>query len=463
MLNVDTSNHPNGKRGSFVSIQFEIEKFQSEQWEHELGTYWMRVSDQTRLLNRFVYLEWASARLIAGWVPAAPDLDWKSAMTKMMWQNMTIADKLRTRKEELSGSPKIAIPSEPLQRFVQDASRADGFFSFLAGWFLETTKSLAHAYESFQERLDPIFDAPTLELLPEIVARKREQVAWANRLVRDAVKDPALLQRAQAWRGYVREALAAIGGLDEQGATADCPDRPDVPIYGPAPAKRTMPAWLKKGDFNDPPVEVRDNLKIFMWHYMTEIQVVDPMCYVFFGVDDMPFEYYVDFSRHIWDETRHHQMGVRRLEQLGFRKEQFPIPFVEDAVQELETYYAELTMIGETCSFTRKKKSMESFYAMGDILSGMTAEIDIVDERTHVRFGKKWIPVMHKQRFQDDRSLDEIVRGILDRWMAQDESGLGKLQGNPELSKLTAEEKKSITHFAFCGKIEFKNLVFDRL
>ena len=91
----------------------------------------------------------------------------------------------------------------------------------------------------------------------------------------------------------------------------------------------------------------------------------------------------------------------------------------------------------------------------------MTAEIDIVD--SHVRFGKKWIPVLYQQKFGDQRSLDEIIRSIMERWMDQDDTGLGKVQGNPELSKLSDEEKKSIIHFAFCGKIEFKNLNFDQL
>lgn len=211
-----------------------------------------------------------------------------------------------------------------------------------------------------------------------------------------------------------------------------------------------------KGDFENPPEDVRDNLKIFMWHYMTEIQVVDPMCYVFYGLDDMPFEFYVDFSRHIWDESRHHQMGVRRLEQMGYDIKRFPIPFVEDAIQELEHFYAELTMFGESCSFSRKKKSMDSFYAKSDIISGMTAEIDIVDERTHVKFGKKWTPVLYKHRLENEQSLDEIVRSIMDRRFA------GAAEGS-DLGKLSEEERRSITHFAFCGKIEFKNLVFDKL
>lgn len=459
-----------------MSIQFEIEKFQSERFEHRLGNYWVRVSSQIQTINRFIYLEWASARIIAGWVPAAKTLEWKCLMTKFMWQNMSFASHLRTRKEELSGSDKISIPSERLQMCLQDISRADSYYSFLAGWFLELTKQLIQEYESFQERLDPIFDAPTLEILPDIISKKREQVAWANRLVHHSVHDVQVLEDVETWRAYTRSCLLHIGGLAEKTGDSHAesksseevgavlpPKRPDLEAYGPAPKKRTMPDWLVKGDFNEPPAEVRENLKIFMWHYMTEIQVVDPMCYVFFGVDNMPFEFYCDFSRHIWDETRHHQMGVRRLEQLGFDIRKFPIPYTEDAVSELENYYAELTMIGETCSFSRKKKSMDSFYGKGDVISGMTAEIDIVDERSHVRFGKKWIPVLYQQRYNDKRSLDEIVQSLLNRWMEQDESGLGRLQGNPELSKLTPEERQSLTHFAFCGKIEFKNLVFDKL
>jgi hypothetical protein len=234
------------------------------------------------------------------------------------------------------------------------------------------------------------------------------------------------------------------------------PVKPDIVPAGPAPAKRSMPDWMKKGDFNNPPEEVRDNLKIFMWHYMTEIQVVDPMCYVFYGVDNMPFEFYLDLSRHIWDETRHHQMGVRRLKQLGYDIKEFPIPYGEDAIKELVQYYGGLTMFAESCSFSRKKKSMESFYAKGDIISGMTAEIDIVDERSHVKFGKKWTPALYKEKLNDNRTLDEIIREAID-------TAVQNAKPDSDLSTLSEEERRSLTHFAFCGKIDFKNLNFDQL
>jgi len=447
-----------------MTVQFEIEKFESEFIENQMGAYWIRVSEQIHWINRFTFLEWASARLIAGWVPAASEFEWKCEMTFMMWQNMMIAERLRLRKDELSGNSKVLIPSEALQSFIQDTSRADSFPAFIAGWFLDVTKNLVQSYETFLEALDSIFDAPTIEIISEILPKKRNQIAWANEIIHNAVKDKEVLQGAERWRNYTKQYLAHIGGVDERSAsTTEKPVYPIDEAYGPAPKKRSKPSWLKVIDSFEPPVEVKDNLKIFMWHYMTEIQVVDPMCYIFYGVENMPFEFYCDFSRHIWDETRHHRMGVRRLELLGFNPREFPIPYGEDAISELESYYTELTMIGETCSFSRKKKSLESYNAKGDILSAMTAEIDIVDERSHVRFGKKWIPVLYKQKFGDQRSLDEIVRSIMERWMEIDESGLGKLQGNPDLVKLSSEEKKSITHFAFCGKIEFKNLNFDQL
>lgn len=446
---------------------FPIETFESESFQNQLGSYWIRVADQIQVLNRLIFLEWASSRIIAGWVPAAPQLEWKCEMTHIMWHQMTFADQLRNRKEELSSTKKVSIPSTSLETLLQEISRADSYYAFMAGWFMEANKAIIEVYEKLLEALDPIFDAPTIELIEDIIPKKRKHINWARDIVHDAVKKSEVLHSVEQFRAYTRSGIRHIGGIDEATAAGDGPF-PKSPVdepAGPAPRNRAKPNGVLTTKAFIPPEEVEDNLKIFMWHYMTEIQVVDPMCYVYYGLADMPFEFYCDFSRHIWDETRHHRMGVRRLQQMGFDTSKFAIPYGEEAVNELESYYSELSMIGETCSFTRKKKSMDSFYEKGDILSGMTAEIDIVDERSHVRFGKKWIPVMYKNRSGKDRSLDDIIREIMNSWMDfdQEHSGLGKLQGNPELAKLSNEEKRSITHFAFCGKIEFKDLNFDRL
>lgn len=432
-----------------MTMKFKIEQFESKDIQSGLDRYWMSVSDQIQWINRLLFLEWASARVIAGWVPAASEFEAKCKLTYFMWQDMTIADRLRVRKEELAGNSKILIPSEKLLQFIQDSAAADGYHPFIAGWFLELQRAQIEEYEHLIEALDPIFDAPTLEILEEVLPKKRGQWAWAKQEIHNAVTSKSKLEEVERWRRYVRSYLLHLGGVCErEESLVDKPVAPIEKAYGPAPSKRSKPASLNTDiGLNDFPPEFKGTLKTFMWHYATEIQVIDPMCYAFYGMDDMPFEFYVDFSRHIWDESRHHQMGVRRLQQLGYEPGSYPLPYGEDAITDLEGYYLNLTMLGETCSFTRKKKSMDAYYEKGDIISGMTAEIDIVDERSHVRFGKKWLEPIFKQRRGDDRSLEEIVRGMIDN----------------VLSDLPEAERKSISHFAFCGKIEFKDLNYDHL
>jgi hypothetical protein len=441
-----------------MSIKFEIDafqpnedKFQTEEQKKVLNQYWTRASEQVRILNRFIFLEWASARMIAGWVPAATDFDDRCMLTRFMAQNMLIADRLRERKKELQNNDTIQVPSEAVLTAIQDLGRADGYYAFVAGWYLELQTNLIRCYERFSEGLDAIFDAPTLDLLEELLPKKRKQVEWAKQLVHDAVHNPSVLKSVESWRTYVRSYLLFIGDLDER-SNYGIP-KPTTPVespYGPAPEKRTRPEWLKVSSLIEPPTEFAGSLKTFMWHYATEIQVVDPMCYVFYGIDDMPFEFYVDFSRHIWDESRHHQMGARRLKQMGYDLRDVPLPFGENALKNLEDYYSQLTMVGETCSFTRKKKSMDAYYKKGDVISGMTAEIDIIDERRHVGYGKKWAQKLY-ERVGDHRSLEQIIKDII------------MTSQHAELSKLTQDEKESLTHFAFCSKIEFKYLNFEKL
>jgi uncharacterized ferritin-like protein (DUF455 family) len=443
-----------------MTVRFDIDDFEAQTMENHMSEYWLRVPEQVDTLNRLVFLEWASARVISGWIPGAPEFTWKCAMSKWVWQNMRIADKLLQRKEELSGNRKISIPSKSLHTFIQDASAADGYFSFVSGWFHEITKDLIRHYETFADSLDEIFDSPTLEILEEILPKKCEQLKWAVTLIRDAVKDEPVLHSVTRWRNYVGKYLLFIGGLDEKPMFPM--DKPDCPIseaYGPAPAHPAKPAWLKPGDLMVPPQEFSDSLKIFMWHYATEIRAVDMLCYAFYGIDDMPFEFYVDLSRHLWDESRHHMMGVRRLQQLGYEPRDVPLPWLERAPGKLEEFYSTLTMVAESCSFNRKRKSMNAFYEKGDLISGMTAEIDIIDERRHVKYGKKWLPDLFKRRLGQEATLDEILRLAIARTVESNNKGA--------FTGLDAEQRKklaeTLTQSELCGKIEFKYLTYDKL
>lgn len=442
-----------------------------------LSAYWITPGEQVELLNRLAYMEWAGAKIVAGWVPATPESEWKCHLTYVMWQDMQAAQLLRTRKEELSGSNKINNPSNEVDELIGACSRADSFYSFLAGWFLEFKKWTLEAYERYEDALDPIFDAPLLESMEALKSRLHKQIRWAKDIVRDAVEDSERLVSVNTWRGFVRQSVAVAGGIDGRleptGVKPASPVAPDQ-AAGPGPSRRTVPSWIKQDseyDFDNPPEEVDGTMKVFMWHLATEIQVIDPMCYIFYGIEGMPFEFYMDYGRHIWDESRHHQMGVRRLKQYGIDAKTLPIPFYTEQplrVEDYELYYTDLTLRAETCSFSRKNKAIKAYYDKGDIISGMTGEFDVIDERTHVNYGKKWSTELNA-KIGNHNSVEELQQAIIERWMDGQGFYMDRLYGqeteraNHSALALTEEERKGMKLFAFCGKTELQKIYYDKL
>jgi hypothetical protein len=106
-----------------------------------------------------------------------------------------------------------------------------------------------------------------------------------------------------------------------------------------------------------------------------------------------------------------------------------------------------LTMLAEACSFTRKQGSIEPFYRFGDPLSAQQSEIDCLDERLHVTFGRKWFPVMARQN-GDTRPLRELVKSLREKSI---------LARRFRAEDLSAEEKLAIAQSAtaFCNAVEF--------
>ncbi|WJH33404.1 DUF455 family protein [Paenibacillus sp. CC-CFT747] len=145
----------------------------------------------------------------------------------------------------------------------------------------------------------------------------------------------------------------------------------------------------------DPQSPTYDSVKHMVFINASEMSAAESLCYLYYGVQGMPADFYMDVARHTWDEIRHSQMGVRRLKQWGYRTEDFAwhpptIPTPETMQQVFPEFYSSLTMVMEPCSFIKKRKSITAFMEHGDPLSSIQSEYDIADERLHVGFGQKW-------------------------------------------------------------------------
>ena len=128
----------------------------------------------------------------------------------------------------------------------------------------------------------------------------------------------------------------------------------------------------------------------------------------------------------------------------------------------LEDYFAGLTMVGEACSFTRKKGSIPYFLKAGDPESAMLPEIDCIDEQMHVTYGKRWVEKVYEagSGLSKDRStLTQDQRRSVLRDILENTEGNGfRTHGHELLQSLDPETREQLvkSFSGFCGSIEFK-------
>lgn len=424
----------------------------------------LRPSQHRERLQHFISLEFGLARLLAGWVPACGSLEWKLELPRFLFEHLQHARRLRERLEELPGGAAAISPSATVQRFFQAISQSECAVAYVRGYVEHTLPLLAQAYEAYLARCDEILDAPTVYILTPLVAAHRDLASRGRRLLdfhalpinRQAVHD--------AYLTHLQICLQRANRLEPSPGAAPAPEFPALKLErpaGPNPARRAQDAVLKlregfptSKDGNP----THRTLREIIYHNATEWQVIDPMCEVFHAVPKMPLDFFVDFSRHIWDECRHARMGFRRLRELGYDPlKDFEWSHGADRVQVLEEYFAGLTLVGESCSFTRKKGSIALFLQAGDPRSAMLPEVDCVDEQLHVSFGSKWVTAMYELVRGESWPKDAIAR---DRRAATIE----RLKNSPKesdaknfLNQMDEKSRQALvnTFSGFCGAIEF--------
>lgn len=431
-------------------------------WGEDDGVY-LRPKQHKEWLAHFISVEFALARLLAGWIPACGHLEWKLELPRLMFENMQAARRLRERLEEFPGGNGTIEPAPALAAFIGAIAPADHGASFVRGLLERVLPAVARGYAAYIERCDEVLDAPTLYLLRPVLAAKEHQIAWGRQFLSAhplAVKDEAA---AIVYRNHLEECLRLVPAFTPPAFAAATPF-PKNPVAHPAgpnpqnhsndPRMRLRVGFPMTKEGNPTKFTVRE----IVYHNATEWQVIDPMCNLFHGIPNMPMDFFVDFSRHTWDEARHARMGWRRLLELGFDPFQdFEWSHGTTRLEIFEDFFAGLTMVGEACSFTRKKGSIPFFLKSGDRRSAMLPEIDCVDEQLHVGYGHKWAAKIYELVANQKRTMDAINK---DRRTVQLRH---VMEGGPSdakefLAQLDETTRRELvnTFSGFCGAIEFK-------
>jgi hypothetical protein len=250
-------------------------------------------------------------------------------------------------------------------------------------------------------------------VIEQAISEHERQMAWIEGAVSLMNVPPEQRQRSVEAIEQARRWIEGAGGFLGQGAKRPG-DVPAVERYEMIKDARREPRQKVTLDLVVPKIDGLDPLVVQQFiSYFREMAAVETIGSLLWEAPAvMPWEFYADTARHLWDEVRHSQAGQQRLEKLGLNIWDVPVQTgnynIRARMPVLERY-AYITQIEEKGSFPGKHENERRFRAAGDALSADMIAYDVADETAHVLLGVKWIPQMQKV-LGDSRGFDQLVR-----------------------------------------------------
>jgi len=177
------------------------------------------VEATARRVRNFRYAEEWTMMTLAGWIATLPELPVKTGLGKIVWETAQAADALGRRLPELRCGRRALARSEPdnagfaaFLRAVAEPERPEHTVEKLTGVFEVVKPHLAALYEEHVRETDPISDAPTVEILEDVLRRTRAHVAWGREVLDRLCDTDALVARRERRVADLHALLVACGG-----------------------------------------------------------------------------------------------------------------------------------------------------------------------------------------------------------------------------------------------------------
>lgn len=170
--------------------------------------------------RNFRYAEEWLMMMLGGWVATIPELPVKTGLGKVIWETAQAADVLGMRLPELRCGKKAIEASKSanegfaaLIQSISEPERPDLTIEKLAGPFDVLMPHLADVYEQTMRETDQICDAPTIELLEDIVRKRRRHIIWGQEVLDQLCDTDALRERRRARIALLNAELTECGGV----------------------------------------------------------------------------------------------------------------------------------------------------------------------------------------------------------------------------------------------------------
>jgi hypothetical protein len=178
-------------------------------------------------IRNFRYAEEWIMMALGGWLATIPEIPVKTGFGKVIWETAQAADVLGRRLPELRCGRRGATASEASNQAFADFVQAvckpespDLTIEKLVGVFDVLKPHLIEVYEKTARETDQICDAPTIELLEDIVRKTRRHVAWGHEVLDRLCDTDAKRERRQVCARSLRSQLEVCGGVTGELAVA---------------------------------------------------------------------------------------------------------------------------------------------------------------------------------------------------------------------------------------------------
>jgi len=325
-------------------------------------------------VQRLLRIHWTERRLMdvmLAHLPSMPVWEAKCALALHQWYCAEHADWLRRRVTEMR-HPAPALeqsPSKELDAFFEELLHAKNSEELLAGIYRVALPTLRDEYRTHVQYTNPLVDHPTRRFMRFALLEVTEAIEWG---------DAAL-------------AVLEYDGNDRrEPASIDFEPKRDERFHGVYNFE-----FPPHAVYNAEGVPADERNLALLCKRALEMDVPEVMASFLFERKDQPWEFYLDYSRQLWDEARHAMMGTVAFESRGVDWTGIPLnvgfslrlnlhatPLERQAV----LYAIEQSLMPAE---TGKRFEYETAVAAGDELSTHFHDYDWADEVLHAHIGRR--------------------------------------------------------------------------
>lgn len=404
----------------------------------DAGRIGYSVDDNVRRLLRY---QWTERRLMVdllSHLTAEPVWEIKCAYALHQWQDAQHVDAIRKRIGEMRHPvpPLDTAPDAALDALLEESLGSGDAVELLAGSYCVVRRALAQAYTTHLAETNPLVDHPTRRVLRAALQDHQEALEWAERaLAALRSADPRAAARAKAWQRQLDAWLAAAGGMagpSPASAVALPPSRTRqrfTPDFRPRRDKRfagvhyfEFPPHLI---YNDPRVPADERNLALLAKRTLEMDVPEMMASIIVERTGQPWEFYLDFSRQLWDEARHAMMGTVALTAHGVDWTRLPLNVgfslrlnlhATPLERQVMLYAIEQSLMPAE---TGKRYEYQTAVEAGDALSAHFHDYDWADEVLHAQIGRRWLKregIGTEEAIQRGQAIHEKTWAALDAY-----------------------------------------------